>query len=319
MTPLRDKYEASVLTAAITGGDVLPSQSPYIPCGAEAIVAEAVAAAAAGATCVHVHARDDDGRPSADPDLFARIVDGIRERSDVVVNVSTGGAPGMSVEERLAGVRRVRPEIATFNLGTMNYEGFPNRERWPEVGSDWERAVLETSGDGTFVNTLSTLREFAATLRELGVTPELEAYDLATGAMHAIPFDTTGPRDARAEMAYLFDHQWRFVEAKFYDAGMHGVDWPRMRDLYARQLPHISHWEDFAELMAELQGELNAKGRNVPYERILAEILERDERDSHRSAAPLRQADDAVRLDTTALDAEAAFAAAVAIVEAGHD
>ena len=65
--------------------------------------------------------------------------------------------------------------------------------------------------------------------------------------------------------------------------------------------------------------ELNAKGRNVPYERILAEILERDERDSHRSAAPLRQADDAVRLDTTALDAEAAFAAAVAIVEAGHD
>ncbi|BCP55910.1 cytidylate kinase [Kaistia sp. 32K] len=65
--------------------------------------------------------------------------------------------------------------------------------------------------------------------------------------------------------------------------------------------------------------ELNAKGRDVPYERILAEILERDERDSHRSAAPLRQADDAVRLDTTALDADAAFAAAVAIVEAGHD
>ena len=87
---------------------------------------------------------------------------------------------------------------------------------------------------------------------------QLEAYDLATGAMRAIPIDTTGPRDARAEMAYLFDHQWRFVEAKFYDAGMHGVDWPKMRDLYARQLPHISHWEDFADLMAELQGELNA-------------------------------------------------------------
>lgn len=183
MTHLRDKYEASVLTAAITGGDVLPSQSPYIPCGAEGIVAEAVAAAEAGATCVHVHARDDDGRPSADPDLFEQIVNGIRERSDVVVNVSTGGAPGMSVEERLAGVRRVRPEVATFNLGTMNYEGFPNRERWPEVGSDWERAVLETSGDGTFVNTLNTLRQFAATLRELGVTPELEAYDLGHIAM----------------------------------------------------------------------------------------------------------------------------------------
>jgi tricorn protease len=59
-------------------------------------------------------------------------------------------------------------------------------------------------------------------------------------------------------MAYLFDHQWRFVQSKFYDAGMHGVDWPKMRDLYAKYLPHLSHWEDFAELMAELQGELNA-------------------------------------------------------------
>lgn len=183
MTPLRGKYEASVLTAAITGGDVLPSQSPHIPCGADAIIAEAVAAAEAGATCVHVHARDDEGRPSADAGLFEEIVSGIRERSDVVVNVSTGGAPGMSVDERLAGVRRVRPEIATLNLGTMNYEGFPNRARWPEVGSDWEREVLEASGDGIFVNTLGMLRQFASTLRELQVTPELEAYDLSHIAM----------------------------------------------------------------------------------------------------------------------------------------
>jgi uncharacterized protein (DUF849 family) len=176
---LRDKYEASVLTAAVTGGDVLPSQSPYIPCGADAIVAEVVGAAEAGATCVHIHARDDEGRPSADPDLFEEIVSGIREQSDVVINISTGGAPGMGVDERLAGVRRVRPEIATLNLGTMNYEGFPNRARWPEVASDWERQVLEASGDGIFVNTLNMLREFASTLRELHVTPELEAYDLS--------------------------------------------------------------------------------------------------------------------------------------------
>jgi tricorn protease len=87
---------------------------------------------------------------------------------------------------------------------------------------------------------------------------QLDAYDLATGEMRSIPFDTTGPHDYRAEMAYIFDHQWRFVQSKFYDPGMHGVDWPKMRDLYARYLPHISHWEDFAELMAEMQGELNA-------------------------------------------------------------
>ncbi|MFO1069227.1 MAG: S41 family peptidase [Geminicoccaceae bacterium] len=86
----------------------------------------------------------------------------------------------------------------------------------------------------------------------------IDAYDLATGEARAIPFDTTAPHDYRAEMAYLFDHQWRLVQSKFYDKGLHGVDWPRMRDLYARQLPHIAHWEDFAELMAEMQGELNA-------------------------------------------------------------
>lgn len=83
-------------------------------------------------------------------------------------------------------------------------------------------------------------------------------YDLASGAETHIDFDTTAPRDLRAEMEYLFAHQWRFVEQKFYDAGMHGVDWTRVRNLYARHLPHISNWGDFAELMAEMQGELNA-------------------------------------------------------------
>ncbi|MBS1881664.1 MAG: 3-keto-5-aminohexanoate cleavage protein [Actinobacteria bacterium] len=173
-----DRYRSSALTAAVTGGDVLPSQSKYIPRGAEAIAAEAIAAAAAGASSVHIHARDADGRPSGDPALFTEIVERVRAESEVVINVTTGGAPGMNVEERLAGMRAVRPDIATFNLGTMNYEGFPDPSRWPQVESDWERDVLEAAGSGTFVNTLSMLREFAAAVREAGVTPELEAYDL---------------------------------------------------------------------------------------------------------------------------------------------
>ncbi len=172
------RYGASAITAAVTGGDVLPSQSRILPKGVEGIVAAAVGAATAGATCVHLHARDDKGRPSSSPQLFAEIVAGIRERSDVVINITTGGSAGMNTEERLAGVRAVRPDIATFNLGTMNYEGFPTRERWPEVETDWEREVLERSGSGTFVNTLDELRAFARELREIGVTPELEAYDL---------------------------------------------------------------------------------------------------------------------------------------------
>ena len=86
----------------------------------------------------------------------------------------------------------------------------------------------------------------------------LSTYDLATGTMGQLPFAITAPHDYNAEMRYLFDHQWRLAQSKFYDAKMHGVDWTAMRDAYARYLPHISHWEDFADLMAELQGELNA-------------------------------------------------------------
>ena len=158
-------------TAAVTGGDVLPSQSPYIPCGAARIADEAVAAAAAGASCVHVHARTGDGRPSADPGLFSEIAASIRERCDVVLNITTGGAPGMTVDERLAGMQAVRPEVATFNLGTMNYEGFPTPARWPAVDSDWERRVLEQSGQGTFVNAGDAARPGRRGARRRGRDP----------------------------------------------------------------------------------------------------------------------------------------------------
>src|SRR5215210_7152667 len=98
---MRGRYDPIVLTAAITGGDVFRSQSPFIPCGADAIVAEALAAARAGAACIHVHAREEaDGRPTGSPGLFAKIADGIRAGSDVVISFTTGGSPGMSTDER---------------------------------------------------------------------------------------------------------------------------------------------------------------------------------------------------------------------------
>ena len=175
---MRDRYEPAVITAAITGGDVLPSQSPHIPCGPEAIIEEAVAAAAAGATCLHLHGRESDGQPSGRAELLAEIAEGIRARTSAVLNFTTGGSPTMGVEERLAALEAAKPEIATFNLGTMNYESFPTRSRWPEVEHDWERAVLEESGRGIFRNTLDSLRRFAEAFRALGVTPELEAYDM---------------------------------------------------------------------------------------------------------------------------------------------
>jgi uncharacterized protein (DUF849 family) len=171
------RYEPIVVTAAICGGDVLPSQSAALPRGVDQIVREAVEAAAAGAAAVHLHARDETGRPTSDPDVYAAIGEGIRAECDVVLNVTTGGSLGWSVDQRLAGVKSMRPEIATFNLGTMNYHLFPDPARWPQVETDWERAVIESSDDTIFPNTLRTLREVARTLRELGVTPELEAYD----------------------------------------------------------------------------------------------------------------------------------------------
>jgi uncharacterized protein (DUF849 family) len=184
-----DRYTPSVLTAAVTGGDILPSQSPHIPCGASAIAAEALAAAESGAACVHLHAREESGRPSASGGLFAEIAAEIRASSDVVINVTTGGAPGMSVEDRLAGIRSIRPELATLNLGTMNYEGFPDPARWPKATHNWERQVLASTGKGVFINTLSMLREFAAAIYELDCTPELEAYDLGQITMARILID----------------------------------------------------------------------------------------------------------------------------------
>jgi uncharacterized protein (DUF849 family) len=180
---MRGRYDPIFVTAAITGGDVLPSQSASIPRGVDQIVEQAVGAAEAGAACVHLHAREPDGRPTGSGELFAEIARRIRERCEVVINISTGGSPAMSEEERLHGVLAARPEVATFNLGTMNYEGFPNPARWPQVQTDWEHAVLQEYGQTIFRNTLGMMRRFAAAFREQGVTPELEAYDLGHIAM----------------------------------------------------------------------------------------------------------------------------------------
>ncbi|GII97275.1 3-keto-5-aminohexanoate cleavage protein [Sinosporangium siamense] len=193
---MRAPYDPIVLTAAVTGGDVLPSQSPAIPCGPEAIIEAAVAAARAGATAVHLHAREADGRPTGSASMFKEIVAGVREQSDVVINITTGGSVDMTPDERLEGVVAVVPDIATLNLGTMNFEGFPTRSRWPQVRHDWERQVLEQSGSVVFTNTLATMRRFATTFRELGVTPELEVYDLSHLSMARFLIDEgtlTGP------------------------------------------------------------------------------------------------------------------------------
>jgi len=132
-------------------------------------------------------------------------------------------------------------------VGIVGYAVDPRTGAWSTLfqrGSYGDTDAFTTDREGSF-------------LYYAGAN-SITRYDLSNGSESPIPFDTTSPHDFRAEMDYLFEHQWRFVQSKFYDATMHGVDWPRMRELYARHLPHISHWEDFAELVAEMQGELNA-------------------------------------------------------------
>lgn len=175
---MRTAYEPVAITAAVTGGDVLPSQSPAVPCGPRAIAQAAVDAAAAGASAVHLHARELDGRPTGSAEMFSDIVSEIRSHCDVVINVTTGGSVDMTAADRLQGVVATRPDIATLNLGTMNFEGFPTKARWPEVEHQWERDVLANSGRVVFTNTLAMMRDFAATFRDLGVCPELEIYDM---------------------------------------------------------------------------------------------------------------------------------------------
>ena len=111
-----------IVTCAITGAIHTPSMSPHLPVTPDEIAHSAIEAAQAGAAIVHLHARDpNDGRPSQDPELFRRFVPAIKAASDVVINITTGGAPTMTVEERLQPALQLRPELASLNMGSMNF------------------------------------------------------------------------------------------------------------------------------------------------------------------------------------------------------
>jgi 3,5-dioxohexanoate:acetyl-CoA acetone transferase len=170
-----------IITCALTGSGHTPSMSPYLPYTVEDIVQQGAAAAEAGAAVLHLHARSPkDGSPSSDPALFAEYAAGIRERSDVIISISTGGGTGMSVEERLAGVVELKPELCTLNLGTMNYGSFPMIDRYRgKFKFDWEEAYLESTRAEPFVSTYSDIEYM---LQELGPATgtrfEAEAYDI---------------------------------------------------------------------------------------------------------------------------------------------
>jgi uncharacterized protein (DUF849 family) len=167
-----------IVTCAITGGIHTPSMSPHLPITPQQIADEAVAAAQAGAAIVHLHARDpQDGRPSQAPELFQRFLPQIAERSDAVINITTGGAPHMLVDERLQPVLHFKPEVASLNMGSMNFGLYPMLARQKEFRYDWERPYLEGSEDRVFRNTFKEIRTILETCADHGTRFEIECYD----------------------------------------------------------------------------------------------------------------------------------------------
>lgn len=168
-----------IVSAAVTGSVHTPSMSEYLPVTPEEIGEDAIGAARAGAAIVHLHARYDDGRPSPDPETFARFLPRIAAETDAVINISTGGASSMSIEDRLRAATTFSPELASLNMGTMNFVFSGIADRITEYRFPWEREYVLASYSNPFVNTFDKIEY---TLRELGegggTRFEFECYDI---------------------------------------------------------------------------------------------------------------------------------------------
>jgi uncharacterized protein (DUF849 family) len=167
-----------IITCAVTGAIHTPSMSPDLPITSEEIAEAAIGAAEAGAAIVHLHARNPkDGRPDQTPEAFAPFLREIKRRSNVVVNLTTGGSPYMKLEERLAPAAVFKPEIASLNMGSMNFGLFPMLKRFKKFRFDWEPEMLENSRDLVFRNSFKDITYALNTLNATGTRYEFECYD----------------------------------------------------------------------------------------------------------------------------------------------
>ena len=168
-----------IITCAVTGAIHTPSMSPYLPITPEQIAESAIRAAEAGAAIVHLHARNPvDGSPSQDPALFKQFLPQIKAASNVVINLTTGGAPTMSLEDRLRPAHDFKPEVASLNMGTMNMGLFPMLERFKEFKHAWEEPYLSGSHDRFFKNTFTDIAHILQSCSENGTRFEIECYDI---------------------------------------------------------------------------------------------------------------------------------------------
>jgi len=168
-----------IVTCAITGSVHTPSMTPHLPITPSQIATSAVEAAAAGAAILHLHVRDPkDGRPSADSALYFECLEQIKGRCDAVINITTGGSQDMTVEDRIKAPLELSPEMASLNLGTMNFALFPIVEKTKSFKYEWEPKFLEGTRSGFFRNTFADIERILSQLGAGGTKFEFECYDI---------------------------------------------------------------------------------------------------------------------------------------------
>ena len=173
---LKDKI---IITCAVTGSIHTPTMSPHLPISPDEIAEASIGAWEAGASIIHLHARNPDGSPTPDPAVFNEFLPRIKQATDAVVNITTGGGHGMSLQERLEGPLAASPEMTSLNMGSMNFGLFPILDKMTEFQHEWERTHLENSRDFIFRNTFKDIEYILKELGEgHGVRFEFECYDI---------------------------------------------------------------------------------------------------------------------------------------------
>ncbi len=174
------KARKVVITCAVTGSIHTPTMSPHLPITPDQIAESALGAAEAGATVLHLHARDpNDGSPTPDGDVFHQFLPRIKAGTDAVINITTGGGQGMTLDERLATPLRFQPEMTSLNMGSMNFGLYPALDKFKNWKHDWEKTYLENSRDLIFKNTFLDIERILKELGEgCGVRFEYECYDV---------------------------------------------------------------------------------------------------------------------------------------------
>lgn len=169
-----------IITCAVTGSIHTPSMTPHLPITADQIAAEAIAAVEAGAAMVHLHARNPEtGQPSQDPELFRQFLPRIKQSTDAIVNITTGGGLGMSLADRLAPARMFRPEVCSMNMGSVNFNISGAGDRISDWQFDWEKPYLDMTKDFILSNTFAQIEQAMTQLSDQGTRFEFECYDVA--------------------------------------------------------------------------------------------------------------------------------------------